>query len=212
VTKVPPIQATLDIFAFVSHTLAVFVVRDDACEKPASYNDGNTFSKASFMTCTVVKIDHDVYSLRPDGGQPEFTLDLQVANDAHRLFPMNHKPFNTRDDIDPSNCKKIPESWNPPDVCVAAVERKLCEHLSNNGMGTPYSPNKTVQSVLLDISNTQGIFMNGNSVDQIFACADRICKLARSNSDSPLNVTATPTSSQTQPSTVCNPVRCFLCN
>lgn len=158
------------------------------------------------MTCTITKIDRDFYSLQPDGNDPEFTLDMQVANQSHRLFPAKHKPFSTRDDIDPSNSKRIPACWNPPDVCVAAVERKLCEHLSNNGMGTPYSPNKTVQSVLLDISNTQGMFLNGNSVDQLFACADRICKLARSECSSPLSIPATPTYGRNRLSTV---TRCF---
>jgi hypothetical protein len=117
---------------------------------------------------------------------------------------MNHKNFNTRDDIDPGNIKKDPACWNPPDVCVAAVERKLCEHLSNNGMGTPYTPNKTVKSVLLDISNTQGMFMNGNSVDMIFACADRIFKLARPECASPISIPTTPTNGRSRLSAVSN--------
>ena len=191
----------------VLHHCSVYVVRSDAIENPPSSNDQIKFSKESFMTCTITKIDRDFYSLQPDGNDPEFTLDMQVANQCHRLFPAKHKPFNTRDDIDPSNSKRIPACWNPPDVCVAAVERKLCEHLSNNGMGTPYSPNKTVQSVLLDISNTQGMFLNGNSVDQLFACADRIYKLARSECASPLSIPATPTTGRNRLSTV---TRCFV--
>jgi len=178
----------------------VYVVRSNA------FDDGNTFSKASFMTCTVIKFDpkSKLYTLQPDGNDPEFTLDMQTANEARRLFPMNHKNFNTRDDIDPGNIKKDPACWNPPDVCVAAVERKLCEHLSNNGMGTPYTPNKTVKSVLLDISNTQGMFMNGNSVDQIFACADRIFKLARPECASPISIPTTPTTGRSVPTTPTN--------
>ena len=158
------------------------------------------------MTCTVIKFDANskLYTLQPDGNDPEFTLDMQASNQAHRLFPMNHKPFNTRDDIDPSNCKNDPDSWNPPDVCVAAVERKLCEHLSNNGMGTPYTPNRTVKSVLLAISNTQGMFMTGNSVDQIFACADRILNLARSECVSPISIPTTPTNWRSRLSVVSN--------
>jgi hypothetical protein len=154
------------------------------------------------MTCTITKIERDTYSLQPEEDLPLFTLDMQVPDQAHRLFPVIHKPFNTRDNIDPGNCQRNPDSWNPPDVCVAAVERKLCEHLSNNGMGTPYSPNKTVQSVLLDISNTQGMFLNGNSIEQIFACADRIYKLARPESASSPSIPSTPTTGRHRPSMV----------
>lgn len=65
------------------------------------------------------------------------------------------------------------------DVCVAAVEAKLREHLDRVGLGEPVKAENSVRSVLNTLTENQGGFVEGLEVDAIGKVANNIFKMVR---------------------------------
>ena len=67
----------------------------------------------------------------------------------------------------PSSYRKFYGSLAPirelSDTCVTSVEKELIEHMENQGLGTPISPNRSVASVVAELMKYQGAFVEGDA-------------------------------------------------
>jgi hypothetical protein len=103
-------------------------------------------------------------------------LELKSMGMIDRIFPLF-----IGESIDEFSTPPIYGSYKgptiQPDVYVEEVERALCEHLENQGLGSPLIPNRSILSVYKEIASNQGFFIKGDG-DQAFSLAiEKICHM-----------------------------------
>ena len=65
-------------------------------------------------------------------------------------------------------------SPNCPDISVMSVEKKLREHLNNQGLGAPVVANCTVKNIYHSLTKLQGVFIEGLGGEAFTAVVDAI--------------------------------------
>jgi len=80
---------------------------------------------------------------------------------------------------------------SPPDVVVDRLEKKLCEHLGREGLGSPYIDRVTIKSVCKAVLSNRGGFYAGKMEDFFDLILDPICAMVDHSKAYPSNVHST---------------------
>ena len=110
-------------------------------------------------------------------------LELQSFNLLEAVFPV-FIGDSSADSVDTRLCTytnyfKSGCSPKCPDIVVKSVEEKLCEHLNNQGLGAPFSSNRTVKEILQALSAHQGGFIQGSGGDAFTDVVDSIYSMIK---------------------------------
>lgn len=70
-----------------------------------------------------------------------------------------------------------------PDISVRSVDKKVAEHLNNQGLGFPYDMASPVQLIVNKILENQGFFVEGNLPESMSAAADQIHMMIKENNE-----------------------------
>ena len=105
-------------------------------------------------------------------------LELQSLNLLEFVFPVFIGDSPGHVVADPRACTYTKFSApNCPAISVRSVETKLCEHLNNQGLGTPVSSNRTVKEIYEAVCKHQGGFVQGDGGVAFCALVDSIQKM-----------------------------------